>query len=68
MVLTVLNVAEKPSVAKEVSLILSNRNARSRRGWCVCVACCMCCALRCARFLQGSTHAFMLILGSMHAA
>lgn len=27
-----LNVAEKPSVAKEVSRILSNGGARSRRG------------------------------------
>jgi DNA topoisomerase-3 len=33
MPLRVLNVAEKPSVAKEVSRILSNGAARSRRGW-----------------------------------
>lgn len=28
----VLNVAEKPSVAKEVAAVLSNHGARSRRG------------------------------------
>ena len=33
MPLAVLNVAEKPSVAKEVSRILSNGSARARRGW-----------------------------------
>ena len=44
MALCVLNVAEKPSVAKEVSRILSNGTARSRRGRCA-----VFCALRAAR-------------------
>jgi DNA topoisomerase-3 len=33
MPISVLNVAEKPSVAKEVSRVLSNNGARSSQGW-----------------------------------
>jgi hypothetical protein len=34
----VLNVAEKPSVAKEVSRILSGGNVQRRNGACVCIS------------------------------